>query len=118
MKYLLLIYHSEEAWNSLSEADQQAVFARHTAMREQCAGNGHFVTSAKLMDTNAATSIRRRGGDAVVLDGPFAETKEQLGGFYLLDCDSLDEAIGYAKLLTAGDDPTCVELRPVEYSPD
>ena len=92
MKYMALIYGNEEAWDALSEEEQQRVTERYMALaREPVTVGGD-----ELQDPDTATTIRVRDGETLTTDGPFAETKEQLGGFYLVDCKDLDEAIEVA----------------------
>src|SRR5262245_836804 len=81
MKYLLLIYQNEKAWADLSAAERQAIYAEFAPMREQIAKNGNYIAAEKLQDTTTATTVRVRDGKALLTDGPFAETREQLGGF-------------------------------------
>jgi hypothetical protein len=90
VKVIALIYGDEAGWESLSEEEGKAVDAKHEEF-QQSAGS-KVIGGAELASTRSATTVRVRDGQTVVSDGPFAETKEQLGGFYLLDCDSIDEA--------------------------
>ena len=90
MKVVALIYGDEAAWESLSEDEGKAVGAAHREF-QQLAGD-KMVGGAELASTRSATTVRIRDGETLVSDGPFAETKEALGGFYLLDCDSMEEA--------------------------
>ena len=90
MKVLVLIYGNEEKWEALTPEEAEEVHAQHRAFAAVAAAK--VVTGAELAPTEAATTVRVRDGQTVVTDGPFAETKEVVGGFYLLDCDGLDEA--------------------------
>jgi hypothetical protein len=90
VKVVALIYGDEAGWESLTEEEGKAVDEKHREF-QQSAGS-KVVGGAELAATRSATTVRVRDGQTIVSDGPFAETKEQLGGFYLLDCDSLDEA--------------------------
>jgi hypothetical protein len=105
LKVIALIYGDETRWENASEADRQAMYDRHRAFGQ--AAGGKIVTGAELASTRTATTIRVRDGKTVVTDGPFAETKEQLGGFYLFDVGDLDEASELAKGIPA----EVVELR-------
>ena len=108
MKYMALIYGNEEAWDALSEEEQQRVTERYMALaREPVTVGGD-----ELQDPDTATTIRVRDGETLTTDGPFAETKEQLGGYYLLDCGSLDEALEFAARIPAAE-RGAVEVRPV-----
>jgi hypothetical protein len=90
VKVLVLIYGNEEKWEALTPEEAEKVHAQHRAFAAVAAAK--VVTGAELAPTEAATTVRVRDGQTVVTDGPFAETKEVVGGFYLLDCDGLDEA--------------------------
>jgi hypothetical protein len=108
MKYMALIYGNEEAWDALPEEEQQRVSERYMALaREPVTVGGD-----ELQDPDTATTIRVRDGEMLTTDGPFAETKEQLGGYYLLDCGSLDEAIEFAARIPAAE-RGAVEVRPL-----
>ena len=108
MKYMALIYGNEEAWDALSEEEQQRVTERYMALaREPVTVGGD-----ELQDPDTATTIRVRDGETLTTDGPFAETKEQLGGYYLVDCASLDEALEFAARIPAAE-RGAVEVRPV-----
>jgi hypothetical protein len=112
MKYLLLLYGDESQWANASPEDIQRDMEAYTAFGEEVTNSGAFISGEGLEATNAATTVRVRSGDAVLSDGPFAETREQLGGFYLLECRDLDEAIGWAKKVPAAYSGS-VEVRPV-----
>ena len=90
MKVIALIYGEEQRWESASEEERTAMYARYQAFAETA--DGKILDGAELAPTRTATTVRVRDGETVVTDGPYAETKEQLGGFYLLEVDSLDEA--------------------------
>ena len=108
MKYMALIYGNEEAWDALSEEEQQRVTERYMALaREPVTVGGD-----ELQDPDTATTVRVRDGETLTTDGPFAETKEQLGGYYLIDCGSLDEALEFAARIPAAE-RGAVEVRPV-----
>jgi hypothetical protein len=115
MRYLILIQsneHSREVWEGLSD-DQRAAFGRaHLALTEELRGTGELVASEGLPDPSTATSVRVRGGRTLTSDGPFAEAKEYLAGFYLVDVPGLDRAVEIAA--RAPDAETgSVEVRPV-----
>ena len=109
MKYMLLIYQDEK---SLSEADRAQCYKESAQFAHELNANGQFLATAPLHPTATATSVRTREGKPLVTDGPFAETREQLGGYYLIDARDLDEAIGIAERIPAGRWGT-VEIRPV-----
>jgi hypothetical protein len=111
--YAVICYNSEAALGELDEQANDAMMARLAISRQRLVEQGKLGAHARLMPTTTATSIRAGGaaGDCVVLDGPFAETKEQLLGFYVLDCASLDEAIEAAG--TLGHAIGTLEVRPI-----
>jgi hypothetical protein len=109
MQYMLLIYLDE---NSLSEAQRSECYRESAAYAGHLHAEGKYITAAPLHPTPTATSVRAHGSKWLVTDGPFAETREQLGGFFLIDAANLDEAIEIAKNLPAGRWGT-VEIRPV-----
>ena len=112
MNYLLLIYADESELASARQADANGMHAAYRAFTEGIAASGVLRAGDALEGVATATTVRVRGGETVVTDGPFAETKEQLGGFYVLDCKDLDEALAWAaKIPTAKSG--CVEIRPV-----
>jgi hypothetical protein len=109
MKYMLLIYLEEEA---LSEAQRQQCYQESAAYARELHEQGKYLATAPLHPTSTATSVRTREGKRLITDGPFAETREQLGGFFLIDARDLDEAITIAGQIPAGKWGT-VEIRPV-----
>ena len=110
MQYILLIY-SQENGNPGGDVEQD-VLRRYGAFTQEVRDNGKLVTADRLQPTAAATTVRIRNGETLVTDGPFAETKEQLGGFYLLDCENIDEAIAYAQKIPAAEFGS-IEVRPI-----
>ncbi|MGH3095292.1 MAG: YciI family protein [Streptosporangiales bacterium] len=110
MKYALLIYGNEQGYANLSEEEGKKLYAEHAAFGEKL--GDHALGGEELRPSTTATSVRWQGAEALVTDGPYAETTEQLGGFYLVEATDLDEAIGFAKELPtiSGD---VVEVRPV-----
>ena len=111
MKVLALIYADEAQWDSLSEEERNAVYAQYRAFGE--AADATVLDGAELAPTRSATTVRIVDGKTVVTDGPFAETKEALGGFYLLEVDNLDEAANLAAHIP-GASTGAVELRAEE----
>jgi hypothetical protein len=112
MRFLLTIYDDERRWASVREEDAKAEIDAYWALDNEATAAGVFVDSAGLYPTEAARTLRIRDGEQRVTDGPFAETKEQLGGYYLLECASLDEAIEWAAKIP-GAQFGSVEVRPV-----
>src|SRR5579859_967286 len=113
MQYMFLLYHDEY---SLSEAERAECYAESAGYARELHASGKRVLAAPLQPTLTATSIRTREGKRVVTDGPYAETREQLGGFFLVDAKNLDEAIEIAENIPAGRYGT-VEIRPVVEVP-
>jgi hypothetical protein len=109
MKYLLLIYADEQAW---TEPERQACYGESTELAHQLNASGQFLSASPLQPVATATSVRVRGGKKTVHDGPFAETREQLGGFFMIDVANLDEAIAVAARIPGARKGT-VEIRPV-----
>jgi hypothetical protein len=114
MQYMLLIYLDEQA---LTQAEREACYGASTEYAHQLNATGHYRACAPLYPTATATSVRVRDGHRIVTDGPFAETREQLGGFFLIDAHNLDEAISIAAQLPAGRYGT-VEVRPIVEIPN
>ncbi|HEY4136684.1 MAG TPA: YciI family protein [Alphaproteobacteria bacterium] len=113
MLYAILCYNSEEVVESWSKEKDDAVMVQLGAVQERLARQGKLGPVARLMPTTAATTLRK-GREAVVIDGPFAETKEQLLGFYVVDCASLEEALDIARdLAVANPGLGAYEIRPL-----
>jgi hypothetical protein len=114
MRYMLLIYQKEQEGPPSPEEAERAR-AGHWAVMEETKKAGIYRGAEPLQPTSAATTIRRQGDTVVTLDGPFAETKEQLAGYYILDCKDLDEAIGWASKipLVCSGGQGCIEIRPI-----
>jgi hypothetical protein len=114
MKYMLLIYDDEKAWAKFSENERQGYMGEYMEFTQEIKSGGQHVASAQLHPTSAATSVRVRNGKRLVTDGPFAETREQLGGYYLIEAKDLDEAIAIAARIPSARSPIgVVEVRPV-----
>jgi hypothetical protein len=96
MRYALLIYANEQDWASQTEDQAQAQFQDYMAFTKDVVDRGIMRSGEALQPTATATTVRVRGGETLSTDGPFAETKEQLGGFYVIECKDLDEAIEVA----------------------
>jgi hypothetical protein len=110
MRYMLLIYLDEQG--APNETEREKCYQESAQFARQLHAHGQYLACAPLHPTSTATSVRARDGKRLVTDGPFAETREQLGGFFLIDARDLDEAIGIASRLPAGRWGT-VEIRPV-----
>jgi hypothetical protein len=112
MQYLLLIYDDEQSYWGLDEDSRSALHAEYGAFTESIQASGNMTGGAQLQPTSSATSVRVRNGETLVTDGPFAETKEQLGGFYLVEAKDVDEAIALAERIPSARNGT-IEVRPL-----
>ncbi len=109
MKYMLLVYMDEQA---MSDAERAQCYAESAELTQDLNKGGHYLHASPLHPVATATSVRMREGKRLVTDGPFAETREQLGGFYLIEANDLDEAIGIAERVPPAKVGT-IEIRPV-----
>lgn len=118
MRYMMLIY-STEAPGGLGAEVEAELYAGHRTVMEEATRKGVLMGAEPLAPTTSATTVRMENGKALVLDGPFAETKEQLAGYYIIDCANLDEAIEWAsRIPTACQGGTgCIEIRPMRWQP-
>jgi hypothetical protein len=112
VRYMLMVYEDESSWEALSAQERAASVDRHRAFAQELRRQGRFVAGEGLQPTTAATTVRHRGQELVVTDGPFAETKEQLGGFYLIEAPDLDQAIADAAAISSRFEEL-IEIRPV-----
>jgi hypothetical protein len=119
VRYMFLIYSRERDMAGRSTAEVEQLMAAHWAVMDETRAKGIFHGAEPLHPTATATTVRMEDGKPLVLDGPFAETKEQLAGYYILDCKDLDEAIGWAaKIPTACKGGAgCIEIRPMMSLP-
>jgi hypothetical protein len=116
MQYLLLLYADETRWPHMSAAEREAAMAEYGAYRQALAKAGALVSASRLRPTSATTTVRIEGDRTQVLDGPYAEVKEQLGGFFLIDVPDLDAAIAWAGRCPAARHGS-IEVRPL-WPPD
>ncbi|MEZ4361463.1 MAG: YciI family protein [Kofleriaceae bacterium] len=116
MQYMLLIYDNEKTWSTFSEAEQGQIFSEFMQFTADIKKSGHLIAGDALQPVHTATTVRLRDGKTSKTDGPFAETKEQLGGYYLIEAKDLDEACAIAARI-----PSCrhgsIEVRPVMSYP-
>ena len=113
MKYMLLIHDDERSWGTMSEAERQQIMAEYRRFTDEIRASGHYQAGSQLQPTSSATSVRIRHGKRLVTDGPFAETQEQLGGYYVVEAKDLDEAITLAARLPSARMGT-IEVRPLD----
>ena len=116
MKYLCLIYSDETQWPKLSQEDVGKMMAEYGAFNDSVRASGQLLAGHRLQPTQAATSVRVRNGQLSTTDGPFAETKEQLGGYYLIEARDLNDAIQVASRIPGARFGT-VEVRPIMEIP-
>jgi hypothetical protein len=112
MRYVLLICDEESGWEARSPEETAEQLARYAAFGEEMGQRGVLQGGERLRPTSDATTVQVRDGDVLTSDGPFAETKEQIGGFYLVDCKDLDEAIEVASKIPSARNGT-IEVRPI-----
>jgi hypothetical protein len=112
MKYLLLIYENEAEAAKMSEAEQGKIFEEYMTYTKRIRKDGHYVGGEALQPVSTATTVRVKNGKTVTTDGPFAETREQLGGFYYVEAKDLDEAIKLAAGIPASRTGS-IEVRPI-----
>jgi hypothetical protein len=112
MKYLCLIYSNETLWANMPKAEADKVYGEYMAFTEDIRRSGHYIDGNPLQPTRSATTIRSRNGNASTTDGPFAETKEQLGGYYLIEARDLNDAIQVASRIPSVRVGS-IEVRPI-----
>jgi hypothetical protein len=117
VEYLALIYSDDAAWESLQEEERAAWYERYAAFGEDARAAGVILDGAELAPAADATTVRVREAQVVVTDGPYAEVKEALGGYYLLECDSIEDAVDWAARIP-GAEHGAVEVRPVHVDPE
>jgi hypothetical protein len=116
MQYLLMCCMDEKTWEALPNARRDAVMQQYGEWVDDLCTRGQYLAGAKLQPTASATTVRSKNGRASVIDGPFAETKEQLGGYHLLECRDLDEALALARRVPTLEVGGTIEVRPVAYT--
>src|SRR5688500_14651285 len=112
MRYMLLVHHDEQAWTRVDAGERDKALAEAVKLTHELAAEGRYVDAAPLQPTTTATSVRVREGRRLVTDGPFAETREQLGGYFLVEAHDLDEAMKIAERIPVAKYGT-IEIRPV-----
>jgi hypothetical protein len=117
VKFLALIYSEESAWDSLSDADRSSMIEQYMAFSRDAEAAGVALGGAELAPTRSATTVRVREGQTAVTDGPYAEAKEALGGYYLFECESFDEALDWSARIP-GAKHGAIEVRPVHEGED
>ena len=119
MRYAILCYNEEDVVWSMNKEQDDAMMARLWVIQERLVKAGKLGPSVRLLPTTSATTLRKTQGEPLVIDGPFAETKEQLLGFYIVDVENLEEALGIARELADARTGSTYEVRPIAlYFPD
>ena len=117
MQYLALIHSDEEAWSALSEQELNHVMEGYYAFSREGAEAGVVQGGSELGPSTTATTVRVRNDETLVTDGPFVELKEALGGYFVLECETIDEACGWAAKIP-GAKHGAIEVRPIHVDPD
>lgn len=112
MKYMLLIYHDEQAWNNLTDAEHDQIYLEYRGLIQELQSKGQYLVGDQLQATSTASSVRVRNDKQLVTDGPFAETREQLGGFFMIEVADAAEANRIAGRIPSARMGT-IEIRPV-----
>ena len=118
MKYALLIYDDQHSWGKLDDQTKAEIYAEYDTFGAALAEKGQMRGGEELQPVSTATTVRMRDGKILTTDGPFAETKEQLGGFFLVECDTLDEAIEAAAQIPSVKRGGTIEVRPLTSGMD
>ena len=116
MHYMLMCCIDEAAWGAMASSARDAVMRDYESVIADLVKNGRYVSGGKLRSTATATTVRHKGGRPVLTDGPFAETKEQMGGYHIVECADIDEAIAVAERIPTLRVGGTIEVRPLEKS--
>jgi hypothetical protein len=117
MQYLLMIYDDEQAFAALPEAQRAKILTDYRDFTQSIVQSGHFRAGAQLQPSGTATVLREPGGKRAITDGPYAETREQLAGYYLVECENLDQALGLAGRIPSVRIGGAIEVRPLVPTP-
>ena len=117
MQYMALIYANETEWSDLSSAERESMYDRYRSLAREAEETGVMAGGNELGPTRDATTVRVRGDETLVTDGPYAEVKEALGGFFLFECETMEEALDWAARIPAVEHGA-VEVRPVYVDPE
>jgi len=112
MKYVLLIYHDEQSWTDLTEPERQQIYLEYRQLIQELQSKGKYLAGEQLQPATAGSTVRVREGNSMVIDGPFAETREQIGGFFIVDVKDAQEAAEIAARIPSARDGA-IEIRPV-----
>lgn len=116
MQYLLMCCFDEKEWGDIPATQRDKIMHEYRALEQELISSGRYLAGAKLEFSSTATMVRLKNGKPAITDGPFAETKEQIGGYHLVECGSLDEAIAIALRIPTLPAGGVVEVRPVQHA--
>jgi hypothetical protein len=116
MQYMLMCCIDEKVWTQLPDSEKHRIMQEYSTLIQSLATNGQFRGGGQLRSTSSATTVRMKDGKLAFTDGPFAETKEQLGGYHLVECRNLDEALSIAARIPTLPAGGAIEVRPLEPS--
>lgn len=116
MQYLLMCCFDEKQWEEFPDSQRDEIMDQYRALEHDLIKSGHYLAGAKLGPSSTTTTVRMKNGKPAITDGPFAETKEQIGGYHLIECRNLDEAIAIAMRIPTLAAGGTVEVRPVEHT--
>ena len=116
MRYLMMCYFNEDSWNQIPEEQREKILQEYHLLMQETMKSGHHRDGAMLFPSKTATTVWGKKGEALITDGPFAETKEQLGGYHLMECKSLEEAISIASRIPTIHVGGKIEIRAVAHS--
>jgi hypothetical protein len=114
MQYMLMCCFEEQRWENLPEAERREIMGKYGTFLQAITESGHHRATGKLQPTSTTTTVREKNGKLITTDGPFAETKEQLGGYHIVECKDLDEAIAIAGRIPTLRAGGAIEVRPLE----
>ncbi len=112
MKYMLLIYHDEQMWARLTESERQQIYLEYRQLIQELQSKGKYLAGEQLQPAKSGSTVRVRDGNTMVIDGPFAETREHIGGFFIIDVKDAQEAAEIAAKIPSARDGA-IEIRPV-----
>ena len=118
MQYMLMCCIDEKAWTQLPDSEKHRIMQEYGTLIQSLVTSGQFRGGGQLHSTSSATTMRMKGGKLALTDGPFAETKEQLGGYHLVECRNLDEALSFTARIPTLPAGGAIEVRPIEPSPE
>jgi hypothetical protein len=116
MQYLFMCCFEEARWNAIPEAEREGLMREYGAWIDSATASGHYLAGGKLKQSSLSTTVRVKNGKPVITDGPFAETREQLGGYHIVECNDLDEALALAARVPTLRVGGTMEVRPLEFT--